>query len=364
MIPKAKGDSGRPFDLAQGRLWFVDIAKAFLIMLVVVGHFNPTVSNTVWDNVVKVIYSFHMPAFMFLSGLLYAYTSRPECYGLFVWRKIKRLMVPYLTASVCIIAMKLVMQCVMTVKNEVDGSALLEMLWYPRAAYHLWFVWVLLLMFLAVGVSAKRWYRGSLGVLAVVLWFVHWDLPSVFCVNHLKGMAVFFMAGVWSQDSGLVRTMQDGVKRRATWCWMWAVGLVLGFVFLECLLLAGVESGVSGFCAHRVLPFVGIALLLFLSSALGSMADNCVNRWLVYVGSMSFMIYLFHTCFSEMAKVVLARVGIAEASDFVACVFLVSLAGFFLPLLFGRWVVSRCRWRGMVWFLLGSDCKMKPNQGL
>ncbi|MDO4948974.1 MAG: acyltransferase [Bacteroidales bacterium] len=335
-----------------GRLEFVDIAKAFLIVLVVVGHFNPTVSNSVWDGMVKVIYSFHMPAFMFLSGLLYVYTSRPEGYGHFVWRKVRRLMVPYLTASVCIIAMKLVMQCVMTVKNEVDGSALLEIFWHPKAAYHLWFVWVLLLMFLVVGVSSKKWYRVVVGVLAVVLWFVPIHLPSVFCVSHLKGMAVFFMAGVWSQDSGMVRTMQEKVGRRATWCWIWVVGLTFVFVVLESMLLVGIGNSVGGFCVHRVLPFVGIGLLMFLSLLTSSVADGRVGRRLVYVGGMSFLVYLFHTCFSELAKVVLAAAGITEANYFVPCAFLVCLAGFSFPLLFGKWVVSRSE---CLSFLLGQS---------
>ncbi|GEM_PF-148466 len=338
----------------SSRLEFVDIAKAFLIMLVVVGHFNPTTSNNVWDGVVKVIYSFHMPAFMFLSGLLFTYTQKSGSYSAFVWRKAKRLMIPYLTASTCIISVKLVMQCVVEVKNEVEWSTFIRMFWYPEAAYHLWFVWVLMLMFLVVGVSSRKWYRALVGLLAVVLWLVPIHLPSAFCLSHVKNMAVFFMAGLWMQDGGWVTAMQDRWNGPTAWRWMWTAELTLCFVLMECWLL----NGSDGFWVRRVLPFVGIGSVCLLSLVISDMKEQRIHGWLSFVGSMSFVIYLFHTCFSEFAKVVLARMGITAASDFTLCMFLVSLAGFSFPLLLGKWVVSRSE---VLSFLLGQPFSKKAN---
>lgn len=47
----------------------IDIAKGFLIICVILGHL---LLDTLNENVVRyVIYSFHMPLFMFLSGYLH-----------------------------------------------------------------------------------------------------------------------------------------------------------------------------------------------------------------------------------------------------------------------------------------------------
>ena len=68
---------------------FIDFIKGFLILLVILGHFLP---GTLSENPARyVIYSFHMPAFFFISGMLYSgHTSLKE-YGL-------RLGIPWLFA--------------------------------------------------------------------------------------------------------------------------------------------------------------------------------------------------------------------------------------------------------------------------
>lgn len=55
----------------------IDIAKGFLIICVILGHL---LLDTLNENVVRyVIYSFHMPLFMFLSGYLITYQRCLRC---------------------------------------------------------------------------------------------------------------------------------------------------------------------------------------------------------------------------------------------------------------------------------------------
>ncbi|MDO4803168.1 MAG: acyltransferase family protein [Prevotellaceae bacterium] len=55
----------------EQRIDYLDIAKAICIVLVVVGHFNPSLAPEGWHTSVDVIYTFHMPLFMFVSGFLF-----------------------------------------------------------------------------------------------------------------------------------------------------------------------------------------------------------------------------------------------------------------------------------------------------
>ena len=64
---------------AKFRDQFLDIAKGLAIILVVVGHVLQG-STERFDDLFwfRVIYSFHMPMFVFLSGAVAAITFAPE----------------------------------------------------------------------------------------------------------------------------------------------------------------------------------------------------------------------------------------------------------------------------------------------
>lgn len=75
-------------DISKGkaeRILWIDIMKGILICLMVFGHCGAPFT--------KVIYMFHMPAFMFLSG----YTTRPERHNIlsYLWTKCKSILFPY-----------------------------------------------------------------------------------------------------------------------------------------------------------------------------------------------------------------------------------------------------------------------------
>lgn len=80
----------------------IDVARTIGIFLVVLGHAFPDASlqggiqNSVWRVVFNIIYSFHMPLFIFLSGFVsekYS-TDVQDCWNRTL-KKFKRLMIPY-----------------------------------------------------------------------------------------------------------------------------------------------------------------------------------------------------------------------------------------------------------------------------
>lgn len=79
-----------------------DNYKAFLIILVVVGHFlNPLTESVPWTEYVrKAIFMFHMPAFIFISG----YFARKND-----WKKlVQKLLIPYLLMQVIVWGVRLI----------------------------------------------------------------------------------------------------------------------------------------------------------------------------------------------------------------------------------------------------------------
>lgn len=322
-------------DVRTNHITYIDIAKAVCIILVVVGHFNPVTAPGWWADVFRVIYSFHMPVFMFLSGLLYSLTrkpshylslSSPSGYGSFVWKKFRRLMIPYFVASIVIIAIKFAIQSVIPIKNAVSPYALVEMFWKPSAAIHLWFLWTLMLIFLIVPLVKSVYYRYFLLVVSSVLWIADLRFPGIFALDKLPQMMVFFLCGDFAGEH----------KFRC--------GNVTGYLLV--ILFAGLEAAGIFFPATRgllgkVLPFLGIVSVVFLSRKIASAPSGWLSRPLLCIGRCSFFIYLFHTTFAEITKVVLAKVGITTDNCFVLCLLAFTVVGIAVPMLIQIYVVER-----------------------
>ena len=111
--------------MTEKRAFSVDILKAFAIFLVVLGH----ISNV--EAVRTFIYSFHMPLFMFLSGITF-WLSYNKCANpiKYIRKRILSLIVPYCVWGLLSYFIKY-------------GNFYIEMLFYPfsQAHYdHLWFL--------------------------------------------------------------------------------------------------------------------------------------------------------------------------------------------------------------------------------
>lgn len=65
-----------------------------------------------------------MPLFMFASGYVYIATKKDIGYGSFLIKKIKRLMIPYITTSIMVISIKMLMQGGLSVEDPVTWEIL------------------------------------------------------------------------------------------------------------------------------------------------------------------------------------------------------------------------------------------------
>lgn len=186
------------------RLISFDIAKAICIILVVIGHYVPDYSPQWYVGVHDVIYTFHMPLFMFASGFIYMATKKDILYKNFLWKKVKRLMVPYLSVSAIVITIKLLTEGHAYVENPVTMMSYVKMFYLPEAGYFLWFIWALWWMFVIVPLFKTKQMRLGLFVLAIVLHYIPDFLPEIFCLRPFQGMLVYFILGAvcfdWKQQ--------------------------------------------------------------------------------------------------------------------------------------------------------------------
>lgn len=311
------------------RLISFDIAKAICIILVVIGHYVPDYSPLWYVGVHDVIYTFHMPLFMFASGFIYMATKKDIPYRDFLLKKVKRLMVPYLSVSAIVITIKLLTEGHAYVENPVTWMSYVKMLYLPEAGYFLWFIWALWWMFVISPLFKTKQMRLGLFVLAIVLHYMPSFLPEVFCLRQFQGMFVYFMLGViccdWKQQIPFICKVP-------AWC-------ILGiFAIAEGMNLMDTGGHIS-----MLLPYLGIAAVMALSSLMEKW-NHKSNGWLMVVSSSSYIIYLFHTIFEGFAKAVVHKISFFTDGNevlFIINVFIVVGCGIVCPIILHRYVLNK-----------------------
>lgn len=279
--------------VSRTRLTDIDYTRAFAILLVVIGHWQLAPMSAYWRYVINFIYTFHMPLFLALSGYLFMYTAVPgRSYLQFLSRKVRRLVVPYLTVSVIVILFKLARQNGMSVENPVTLKTFVEILYSPAAGYYLWFIWTLWWMFVICPWFKTPASRILLFIVAAFISNVPWELPDILCLSETKCFAVFFVAGMLLYD---YRNYMMTRRPSAMWG-----GLAL-FVALEAANFCGVSL------AGKFVPYVAIfAIPAFFRVIQGRMGPR-LSRIMLSLASASYIIYLLHTMFMVFVRSVLLR---------------------------------------------------------
>lgn len=153
------------------RLIWADSLKGWLMILVILGHAIQTImlEDCNNDHVWNIIYSFHMPAFMAVSGW-FAYRQKQNGGGNVCLRRCKQLLVPYVMWSLISYGLS----------SDYNMERLSKMVLYPDAYF--WFLWVLFLINLLFVLCQNISYR------------IHIDELTAICIMCLSlfGVMVAF----------------------------------------------------------------------------------------------------------------------------------------------------------------------------
>ncbi|MBR5087251.1 MAG: acyltransferase family protein [Muribaculaceae bacterium] len=276
------------------RLATLDIARIVCIILVVIGHYDPVEAPAHYNNMLKVIYTFHMPVFLFISGFLYIITQKQESFKAFFIKKINRLAIPYLVTSAIIITIKLLSQGNARVDHPVTAWSYLKMFYIPEAGYFLWFIIALFVMFAVVYFFKSKQARLILFLISFVISLLPSCGIDILCLRQTQEMMVYFMTGVLVADyapeiikTGLVPTLI----------------ILLVFIGCETYYVQHQDSVVM----YKILPFVGIASVM-------TMCHNCESyipvlaRSCVVLAPSVYIIYLFHTTILGFAKAFFSKI--------------------------------------------------------
>ncbi len=290
----------------DNRLGEIDKLKGLAIFLVVLGHVvarEAPAGNAWYVELQETIYLFHMPLFMFLSGLILAYARKPiqslGAYRRYVIGRFFRLMPAYLIFSLIVFVGKMLMGRVLYVDNAAESWwNYFDVVINPLSSYcaYLWYIYVLFI-FSAIAPIAYYVTRQRIYYLLPLCLAVHFvELPGYFGLSSVGEYAFVFVLGCTA-----------GEHYQAYSKWLEQYGALFVTPFVVTLFFANawdVPKFVLGLMAIPACqPLVGMRL-----------ADG----WnvLTTLGYYTFPIYLMNTLFIGVAKGVMFKFASWDGVNF------------------------------------------------
>lgn len=289
------------------RSGWIDSARGVGIIFVVIGHaWRGLETAGLIDNaplyraVDTAIYSFHMPLFFILSGLLIERIVLASRSADFVVSRVRRLLWPLALWTWIFFLFKAL------AGNLANKAADFPIFPLPPRE-HFWFLWTLFVIQVAT-LLVKPVLQGSRHRQRD--WVLFWLASVLFCVfrpplgllspwlDSAISFAPFFLLGAAVSD----------FRKRQLPVWLGSIALMA--------FLAVVASSLHAPGSDMVRLLIGSAAALLLCGAMMSFQAPVFARrpfgWIGWLGTASLAIFVSHTIFSAAARIVLLKIGITE----------------------------------------------------
>ena len=279
--------------MEKERLIWADSLKGLLIILVILGHaIQSTLGNECFNNHLwNLIYSFHMPAFMAVSGW-FAFRPIPNRggYVTIIKRRCYQLLIPYILWSLISLL----------IRGRFNLISIWNMIIYPDTSF--WFLWVLFLIsvtFVTCQWMAKQIKCDELlfiGLSCAILFgaMVLFDI-RVFGFQFLAYYILFYTAGYCIHRYSLNQRIRNKIVLASlflVWCvlaWYWNMHSLPNWMptvhFFPSSLLQYTYRGVTGIIA--ILVIFSIAPIVLNN-------EGRLNIFIKEIGTLSLGLYVCH----------------------------------------------------------------------
>jgi fucose 4-O-acetylase-like acetyltransferase len=280
------------------RISAVDAVKGIAIVLVVYGHVAQGVAHRGWWSTPayafqeRFIYSFHMAAFFFASGLFVAGSIARSGAGQFIVQRLRTVLWPYL-ACVAAYSTEAVFGANAAARHDFVHSILIPALTGEAS----WFLPTLFLCLLLAVLTQRlpAWLRFALALATNLLW----PATGIRIVDSAAHYFVFLAAGEW------VNRRVEGIVSVPRWRAM------LGSLAAVGLVAFGNWSPMSS--ARVIVIMLGLAGTLALFLLARATEATAFDRAAVWCGEASLGIFVLHPLFQGATRLVLARITRSHA---------------------------------------------------
>jgi fucose 4-O-acetylase-like acetyltransferase len=313
----------------HSKQWFqaITIAKGLGIILVVVGHYCPDESPAYWKFLNGIIYKFHMPLFLILSGYLYGKSDsiKDLRINFLIQNKFNRLIIPFISIAFIAFFVKYIAGFFVNLQHPVTEKSFFLILITSKGMYFplLWFVYSLFIIFIVFRIL-QSFIPGKyiLFLFSISLIFIKW--PPYFYLNYVFGSLPFFVFGVlFLKDLNF-----DNFEKIAAV--KFGVTGALVFIFLNLWnydnKIIKLALGISG-----SVSIIGLSAIIFKSPIL--------YHGIYLIGIYSMSIYLLHTFISSSVRIV--NYQIFKTNLFFIPALIAIIGGIFIPLILEIYVLRK-----------------------
>lgn len=284
------------------RIEWIDYLKAFACFLVVLGHLLQSLYAAgidkyfyITDKIDIIIYLFHMPLFMCLSGYLYCMKENKfnlNEYRKFELKKIINLSIPYFVFYVLFIALNVLASG--NVNHKRSFSDLLNMFNSPMAPF--WFLYALLSIFIIIPIIEKlskynkKTVFFTLSILKIISIFVE---TKIYFIDSIMQWAIYFYLGSCVQD---VKEKSKSYNTIST-----VIYMILGILYsLYYSFIPDILNEIIRIAFSICGTFICISIFKNIKQSI------ILNTFKKY----TFQIYLTHTIFAAAVRTFLFKIGI------------------------------------------------------
>lgn len=274
------------------RIGWVDTAKGIGLLLVIIGHL-PIPLVPVW------IYTFHMPLFFFLSGVVFS--GKKYTFIEFLKKKVKSLVIPYFSLGLVIYLFYVIVNGVVGEENGLYGSNS-EMFVQLLKQEHFWTIWFLACLFLVEIIYywinylfADKKVIISVIICGIGLGLYHFGCDGLPWNLDIALIAQFFyhMGYAFKNHKRIYNKMLSKKALKKS--------IVIAGIFLIINVLAGLLSlKTSGELLDMSVGLYGNELLTIISAISGVffviiVSNNVSSKILNYLGKNTMIIFAWHS---------------------------------------------------------------------
>lgn len=321
------------------RFQWIDFAKGVGIILVVYGHVargivNAGIPYTGYNHGMfdRFLYSFHMPLFFFLSGLMFVESLKKYGRMGLAFRRVDALLYPYLVWSVLQGGIEVLLSSF--TNSSLSFTDVSTHILVPRAQF--WFLYALFFVSVAATIlyqSTRTSATACVLVFSIVMFVLQDYFSALVPLHYVARYLVYFAFGV------SLMSCRAPAERHSR-----AFLAVSFFAFLLAHVVRHFELGMSSGSAiqsHAASLIIALVSIVFVTeTAISIPVGSC--SWLAYVGQSSMGIYLMHVLTGSGVRIFLQKV--LQINDFTVHLIAGLAAGILLPIAGLKLIsVLRCR---------------------
>ncbi|WP_378950765.1 acyltransferase family protein [Pelosinus sp. sgz500959] len=226
---------GRELSIISNRNQYIDTIKGITIILMVLGHCiqygsggDYYLNAQYFENpLFKIIYSFHMPLFMLVSGYLFYYTMKKYSAKEVMKSRLTKVILPLFIWTTLIEVGLLTVKLII---GSVPSLSSLLIILVKQYLYSLWFLWAIFWCSVVV-VVVERTLKGSI-MAYVGICIISLLIPDNFNAHLYKYMFPYFIISyLWNSENLWDRIQMIAQRKRTV-----AVYIII-LIFVGLLLL-------------------------------------------------------------------------------------------------------------------------------